>query len=239
MSMVIMGPEPETGSPLSGFLEGYFHGLGEVCHGLFGAEAEEAVYRAVGRGFLEYLKTHLGIHFKEADPWLRYCHIVEVFTNHGFYSYVELEQRGPNEFWMLESGQYAGGIWEEQNAWERGTPPCPLWATILHSLAEIDHTIILDQVTFKKDVGGYESTFHFEKTPGGVGHEMEAARNAIRRHLLPICSGCNRIRNEEGQWIELKQYIGRTFHADFTHGLCGECAARLYPDLDLQQAGTR
>lgn len=233
MAMVIMGPEPKPGATLSSLLEGYFHGLSEVCHALFGAEGEAAMYRAVGRGFLKYLQTHLGIRFTDPDPWARYCHIIEVFTNYGFYSYVELEQRGPNEFWMLETGQYAGAVWEEQKSWEQGTPPCPLWAAILHSLAEIDHTIILDRIVFRKDVDGYESTFHFEESVGGLGEEIEAARYAIRRHLLPICSGCSRIRNNDGQWIELKQYIGEAFDADFTHGLCEKCAARLYPDLDL------
>ncbi len=37
MTMVILGPEPEKRASLSTLLEGYFHGLGEVCHTLFGA----------------------------------------------------------------------------------------------------------------------------------------------------------------------------------------------------------
>jgi len=237
--MVILGPEQENRNPLSSLLEGYFHGLGEVCHALLGAEGEAAMYRAVGRGFLVYLKRHLEIEFTETDPWHRYCHVVEVFTDHGFYAHVELEQRGPNTFRMLESGQYAGAVWEEQKSWERGTPPCPLWATILHSLAEIGYTIVLDHVAFRQDTGGYESTFHFEKTDGGLGSEIETARKAIRRHLLPICSGCSRVRNGAGEWIELKQYIGESFHADFSHGLCEECAAELYPGFDLSTGNSR
>ena len=76
MAMVIMGPEPKAGTTLSTLLEGYFHGLSEVCHALFGTEGEAAMYRAVGRGFLKYLKDHMGIEFTETHPWLRYCHII-------------------------------------------------------------------------------------------------------------------------------------------------------------------
>ena len=96
------------------------------------------MYSAIGSYFLDYLKKEIGISFTETDPWERYCHIIEVFTSYGFYSHVEMEERGSNTYWMLETDQYAGGVWEQQKAWERGTPPCPLWSIILYSLSEIN-----------------------------------------------------------------------------------------------------
>jgi len=120
-----------------------------------------------------------------------------------------------------------------------GTPPCPLWAAILHSLGEIRYTIVLDRVVFQQEAGGYESTFHFEERAEESGREMETARNAIRRHLFPVCSSCSRIRNDEGEWIDFKEYIGQAFHAEFTHGICNECASRLYPGLDLSTGRAR
>jgi CheY-like chemotaxis protein len=50
--------------------------------------------------------------------------------------------------------------------------------------------------------------------------------------LLPICSSCKRIRNDEDKsWQHIEDYIANHSEADFTHGICPECARRLYPEL--------
>jgi ligand-binding sensor domain-containing protein len=50
--------------------------------------------------------------------------------------------------------------------------------------------------------------------------------------LLPICSVCKSIRNESGQWERMESYIMRRSRADFTHGYCPECAARLMAEVE-------
>lgn len=47
--------------------------------------------------------------------------------------------------------------------------------------------------------------------------------------LLPICSSCKKIRDKDGRWQVLELYIRNHSQADFTHGICPECRARLYP----------
>ena len=47
--------------------------------------------------------------------------------------------------------------------------------------------------------------------------------------LLPICMHCKRIRNDEGYWSQLEAYISGHSEAEFSHGLCDECAEKLYP----------
>jgi hypothetical protein len=50
--------------------------------------------------------------------------------------------------------------------------------------------------------------------------------------LLPICASCKRIRNDDDQtWQPIEEYITNHSNADFTHGICPECARRLYPDF--------
>lgn len=48
--------------------------------------------------------------------------------------------------------------------------------------------------------------------------------------LLPICSSCKRIRDQEGDWHEIDTYVRRHTPVEFSHGLCPSCAKRLYPD---------
>jgi hypothetical protein len=49
--------------------------------------------------------------------------------------------------------------------------------------------------------------------------------------LLPICASCKKIRNDEGYWEQIEGYIGDHSDAEFSHGLCPECAQKLYPEL--------
>lgn len=49
------------------------------------------------------------------------------------------------------------------------------------------------------------------------------------RGLLPICSSCKKIRDDQGYWQQIEGYISRHSDALFTHGICPDCAKKLYP----------
>ena len=49
--------------------------------------------------------------------------------------------------------------------------------------------------------------------------------------LLPICASCKKIRNNKGYWEEVEAYIQKHSQAVFSHGICPECARKLYPDI--------
>lgn len=55
---------------------------------------------------------------------------------------------------------------------------------------------------------------------------LEKARNEIKvlHGLLPICASCKKIRDEQGHWSRLEVYIHEHSEADFSHGICPECA---------------
>ncbi len=63
--------------------------------------------------------------------------------------------------------------------------------------------------------------------------ELQSALSKVKTlgGLLPICSSCKKIRDDKGYWNQLETYIETHTEADFTHGICPECAHRLYPDL--------
>ena len=62
---------------------------------------------------------------------------------------------------------------------------------------------------------------------------LEDALNHVKllSGLLPICASCKKIRDEGDQWKHLEEYIGEHSEAEFTHGICPDCAKRLYPEL--------
>jgi hypothetical protein len=47
--------------------------------------------------------------------------------------------------------------------------------------------------------------------------------------LLPICASCKKIKNDQGYWEPIEGYILRRSEAEFSHGICPECAKKLYP----------
>jgi PAS domain S-box-containing protein len=61
--------------------------------------------------------------------------------------------------------------------------------------------------------------------------ELENALATIKtlRGMLPICASCKKIRDEKGAWKEIESYIGERTDAQFSHGMCPECAKKLYP----------
>ena len=49
--------------------------------------------------------------------------------------------------------------------------------------------------------------------------------------LLPICASCKKIRDDKGYWNQIESFIKSHSNAEFTHGICLECAKKLYQDI--------
>lgn len=57
------------------------------------------------------------------------------------------------------------------------------------------------------------------------------AENEMLRGLLPICSGCKMIRDEDGKWWHVEEYVSLHSEADFSHTICPPCKKTIYPEL--------
>ncbi|HNX24742.1 MAG TPA: PAS domain-containing protein [Spirochaetota bacterium] len=64
--------------------------------------------------------------------------------------------------------------------------------------------------------------------------DLQEAMSKIRTlsGMLPICSSCKKIRNDQGYWTQIELYIRDHSDAEFSHGICPDCCSKLYPDLD-------
>jgi K+-sensing histidine kinase KdpD len=58
--------------------------------------------------------------------------------------------------------------------------------------------------------------------------DLQAALKEVKQlsGLLPICAWCKRIRDDEGDWQQIETYITIHSEADFTHGICPDCARK-------------
>ncbi len=62
--------------------------------------------------------------------------------------------------------------------------------------------------------------------------ELQDALAQVKRlsGMLPICSHCHKIRDDEGYWNQVADYITLHSEAVFSHGICPDCARKVYPD---------
>jgi hypothetical protein len=62
--------------------------------------------------------------------------------------------------------------------------------------------------------------------------ELQEALATIKtlRGILPICSYCKKIRDDQGYWNQLEAYISDHSKAEFSHCMCPECAKKYYPE---------
>ncbi|MBN1892984.1 response regulator [bacterium] len=76
----------------------------------------------------------------------------------------------------------------------------------------------------------YEAVIQRNQELEKKNRELEQSLETIRalRGLIPICSHCKKIRNDEGYWQKLEEYIHENSEAEFTHGLCPDCEKSLY-----------
>jgi hypothetical protein len=71
----------------------------------------------------------------------------------------------------------------------------------------------------------------------GASENLARAISEVKKlsGLLPMCANCKKIRNDEGYWQQVEDYITKHTEAEFSHGLCPDCAKKLYPELAMKK----
>jgi len=66
---------------------------------------------------------------------------------------------------------------------------------------------------------------------------LKEAINEIQtlKGIIPICSYCHSIRDDEGAWSQLEAYLSKHSEAMFSHGICPKCMAKARADAGLDK----
>lgn len=64
-----------------------------------------------------------------------------------------------------------------------------------------------------------------------LNHHVQDLQDALDhiktlQGILPICSYCKKIRDDQNYWQQVESYISKTTDARFTHSICPECYER-------------
>jgi len=75
--------------------------------------------------------------------------------------------------------------------------------------------------------------FRMEQERNRLLIELQQAHNQLKKlqRFLPICAGCKKIRNDEGYWKEVEEYILDNLDVNISHGLCPDCIRSHYPEV--------
>lgn len=62
---------------------------------------------------------------------------------------------------------------------------------------------------------------------------LEEALDQVKtlRGLLPFCTQCKNVRDDQGYWQEIEKYVAEHSEAGFTHGMCDRCVQEFYSDV--------
>lgn len=73
-----------------------------------------------------------------------------------------------------------------------------------------------------------------ERDLSEANQALEQALREVKvlRGFIPICASCKKIRNDQGSWQQLEDYLWEHAEAEFSHGICSTCMQKLYPGFE-------
>jgi len=97
-----------------------------------------------------------------------------------------------------------------------------------------DEDLLLMMSAMGGQIGLFLSRRRAEADRERVVAELRGALANIKtlQGLLPICASCKKVRDDSGYWNRIEDYVRDRSQAEFTHGICPECARKMHPDWD-------
>jgi phosphoserine phosphatase RsbU/P len=99
-------------------------------------------------------------------------------------------------------------------------------------LKPIDRDRLFAAINRSQEVLSLERTIRFKDSEQKrLIKELQAALQNIKtlQGLIPICASCKKIRDDKGYWNQIEAYISEHSAVEFSHGICPECAKKIYP----------
>ncbi|EEF62259.1 putative PAS/PAC sensor protein [Pedosphaera parvula Ellin514] len=102
-------------------------------------------------------------------------------------------------------------------------------ATIMAQGKAVGYVGTTEDITERR--AAEEQLRRFAADVENTNSELKEALAKVKtlRGLLPICSGCKKIRDDKGYWNQIEFFIRDHSDANFSHGMCPECAKQFFP----------
>ena len=94
--------------------------------------------------------------------------------------------------------------------------PAPFFTTYYKQILSLGITVMALFLTLS-----LVSRYRISKAHRKLEQQMEEIKQL--RGIIPICSYCKKIRNDDGYWDQVEKYISQHSEALFSHGICPDC----------------
>ncbi|WP_221031517.1 hypothetical protein [Actomonas aquatica] len=220
----------------------------------YNAFAQGSILRDVGKEVIAYLGRH-GFPLDEQGNAEDMTRLTELFVQNGFVEKLDVEpaEAGDNFIWHNLYGRDA-----YQELHEISDNPflaCPLNLGLFYLAEKHGKSMKLHRKTFDPANNVVETQYEVvdQSAPsdGDVDplvienarlyqiaqerlDKLERAQKELRtlRGILPVCSCCRKIRDEQNEWHAMESYLSEHSDANFTHCYCPECEAKALRDIE-------
>jgi len=88
-------------------------------------------------------------------------------------------------------------------------------------------------IKFRNLIESHLEMAYMNKILGDKNRELTDYVKEIQalRGLVPICSYCKRIRDNQNNWHSIEHYLSQHSQAKFSHSICPQCMKEIDPDL--------
>ena len=218
----------------------------------YNAFAQGSILRDVGKEIIEYLNSH-DFQFEETGELDDLSILTGLFVKNGFAEKLDIEpaDKGQNYIWHNLYGVDA--YKELHDITDNPFLACPLNLCLYYLADKHNKTLRLYRKTFDMEHNITEAQYEVvdKDIPNAQDFDaliienarlyelaqeradrLEKAQKEIKmlRGIIPICTSCKKIRNDEGFWQQVETYISQHSEAKFSHGLCPDCMKKLYPE---------
>ncbi|MCF7802980.1 MAG: hypothetical protein K9N46_07870 [Candidatus Marinimicrobia bacterium] len=214
--------------------------------------AQGKILEDVGKEILAYLNQH-GFDFEEKGEISDLADLTEKFVENGFAGELTTEpaEKGQNFIWENLYGIEAYA--ELHEVTDNPFLACPLNLCLYHIADKHNKTMKLHRKSFDMENKSAESQYEIVDKESTLSNDLdplvienarlydlaqeradklEKAYNELKtlRGILPICSSCKKIRDDDGYWQQVESYVTDHSEAMFSHGICPECIEKHYPE---------
>ncbi|MFC1493377.1 GAF domain-containing protein [candidate division KSB1 bacterium] len=152
---------------------------------------------------------------------------------------------GKGSFWSNGTSKLLAGTTEEdrQCRTRNYCNSCGYESVALIPIKSGDNIIGLVQLNDKRTGMFTEDLIEYLEMVGeqiGLAIQNSLTYTKLQRALeevktlkgfLPICSYCKKVRDDDGYWEQIEEFIRRYSDAEFSHGICPDCVEEHYPKM--------
>jgi hypothetical protein len=108
----------------------------------------------------------------------------------------------------------------------------------IHRHGQVEATFSPDTEQYRLAVMDTTDRWNAEAARQVLVADLQAALAKVKllSGMLPICAWCNKVRDDDGYWEQVEVYIAEHSDAVFSHGICPECADKLYSDMEEEES---